>query len=233
MKIAGFQELSLIDFPKNLAAVIFTQGCNFRCPFCHNPQLIPNLGSGEYISEEDFFKFLDERHKLLDGVTITGGEPLLQENIEDFIKKIKDKGFLLKLDTNGLLFDKLNRLVSNKMLDYIAMDFKSSLNNYDSSSGVNTNIEAIKKSINLIMGSGIDYEFRTTVVAELHKKEDILKIAEFIQGGMKYVLQKFEVRDKIFDDKFLKASSITREEAFLLKDECEKFVKKCELRGWD
>ncbi|MFC1612752.1 anaerobic ribonucleoside-triphosphate reductase activating protein [Patescibacteria group bacterium] len=265
MQIAGLQKISLLDYPDKISSVVFTQGCNFICPFCHNPELtgmrgsslnashnpplippllrggaeklISPLVSGEadhlYINEKDFFKHLDERKGFIDGVCITGGEPLMQKDIADFIKKVKERGLLVKLDTNGSYPDKLRNLIKQKILDYIAMDIKNTFSNkYSEASGVNVDLNQIKKSIKLIMDSGLGYEFRTTVVKELHKKENILEIAEYINGARKYVLQKFEIRDKIMDRSFINYSSITTEEALELKKECSQFVEKVELRGW-
>jgi len=256
MRIAGLQKISLIDYPDKIATVVFTQGCNFRCPFCHNPELAghnpplippfvrggadkvisPSVRGGAdnlHIDEKDFFKHLDERKGFIDGVCITGGEPLMQNDIADFIKKVKDIGLLVKLDTNGSYPDRLKSLIEQKLLDYIAMDIKNKLSvKYSEASGVAVDLEKIKKSIKLIMNSGLDYEFRTTVVKELHKKEDILGIVEYINGARKYVLQKFEIQDKIMDRRFKKYSSITTEDVLELKRECEQFVKKIKLRGW-
>jgi len=249
MRIAGLQKISLIDYPDKIAAVVFTQGCNFRCPFCHNPELAElgnltkggtsqvELGNytrvGEYIDEKDFFHHLDERKGVIDGVCITGGEPLMQNDIADFMRKVKDRGLLVKLDTNGSYPDRLKSLMEQKLLDYIAMDIKNKFSvKYSEASGVAVDLEKIKKSIKSIMDSGLEYEFRTTVIKELHKKEDILEIVEYINGARKYVLQKFVIRDKIMDRIFLNYSSITTEEVLELKRECGKFVKKFELRGW-
>lgn len=299
MNIAGMHKLSLIDYPGKLAVVVFTQGCNFRCGFCHNPELVRvddrlNTSLRQYggqasslkpVARErqvkgglNFFDFLENRKGFLDGVCITGGEPLLQEDIEEFIRSIKERGFCVKLDTNGFLADRLERVINKNLVDYIALDIKgwfygygrsgecgenvkvASLgqslnadnsrtclrrqvvapinaeqrgNMYSRIAGINVDIEKIKKSIKLIMESGLDYEFRTTVVADLHKKEDILNIARHIQGAKKYALQKFEIRDKILDDRFLNARSITAAEAKDWQRACSDFVEECELRGWN
>lgn len=240
MKIAGFQKLSLIDYPNKMAAVIFTYGCNFRCPFCHNPELVSGAPA-EMKKDDDIFNVLKERAGFLDGVCITGGEPLLQDDLENFIKKIKEMNFLVKLDTNGLLCEKLEMIIKNGLADYIAMDIKSSLERdedgnaalYSGAAGVKVNPEKIKKSIKLIMESGIEYEFRTTIVSELHKKENIISIAKLINGAKRYNLQKFEIRDKILDNKMLNCASITKKEALELQKECKKYAQKCELRGWE
>ncbi|MFH0857042.1 MAG: anaerobic ribonucleoside-triphosphate reductase activating protein [bacterium] len=238
MQIAGAQKLSLIDYPGKMAAIIFTYGCNLRCPFCHNPELV----IAPFIkTDDDIFNVLKERKGLIEGVCITGGEPLLQDDLGEFMKEIKEMGFLVKLDTNGLLCDKLEMIIKNKLADYIAMDIKAPLRydeagndiSYYRAAGVKINTEKIKKSINLIMNSGIDYEFRTTIVSGIHKKNDIIDIAKLINGAKKYNLQKFEIRDKILDTEMLNASSISKKEALELQEECKKYAQECELRGWE
>lgn len=258
------QKMSLLDYPGRVSAVVFTSGCNFRCPFCHNPELVMPLSeykkenfplaspykggkeseinqsseeskeqsSDENNGEKEFFEFLKGRKNFLDGVCVTGGEPLLQPDMEDFIKRIRGMGFSIKLDTNGLLFEKLKNIVEKGLIDFVAMDIKSSMDKYNLATGVHVDMEQIKNSINFIMQSGIDYEFRTTVLANLHKKEDIVNIAKFIKGAKNYALQKFEVRDKILDKSFKNASSITKTEAEVWKKECERYVEKCALKGW-
>jgi len=192
MIISGMQKLTLLDYPNKTACLLFTQGCNFRCPFCHNKNLLENSSNNEIISEEEVFEYLEKRKNLLDGVCITGGEPLLQKNIEVFIKKIKEKGFLVKLDTNGSFPGRLKWLIDNKLVDYIAMDIKNNFMNYESASGVqNNNIENIKKSIEIIENSGIEHEFRTTVVKEIHNEKMLENICEFIGKNEKYYIQNF------------------------------------------
>jgi len=192
MIISGMQKLTLLDYPNKTACLLFTQGCNFRCPFCHNKSLLENSSNNEIISEEEVFEYLEKRKNLLDGVCITGGEPLLQKNIEIFIKKIKEKGFLVKLDTNGSFPGRLKWLIDNKLVDYIAMDIKNNFMNYESASGVqNNNIENIKKSIEIIENSGIEHEFRTTVVKEIHNEKMLENICEFIGKNEKYYIQNF------------------------------------------
>lgn len=192
MIISGMQKLTLLDYPNKTACLLFTQGCNFRCPFCHNKSLLENSSNNEIISEEEVFEYLEKRKNVLDGVCITGGEPLLQKNIESFIKKIKEKGFLVKLDTNGSFPGRLKWLIDNKLVDYIAMDIKNNFINYESASGVeNSNIENIKKSIEIIENSGIEHEFRTTVVKEIHNEKMLENICEFIGKNEKYYIQNF------------------------------------------
>lgn len=234
MQISGLQKLSLIDYPGKLSAVIFTQGCNFRCPFCHNPELVlPSYYNNIFIQEDAFFNFLEERKGFIDGLCISGGEPLLQTDIEEFIKRVKNKDFLVKLDTNGTSPEKLENLINKKLIDFIAMDIKSPLEKYSEAAGVNISADTLKKSMNLIISSNIDYEFRTTIVKKFHTKNDIIKIAHLIQGAKKYTLQKFLNRDKILDINLSADPSITKEEVEIWEKECVDFVQKCEIRGWE
>lgn len=192
MKISGMQKLTLLDYPGNTACLIFTQGCNFRCPFCHNKDLLSCEESVDMISEEEVFKYLEKRKGLLDGVCITGGEPLLQEDIEDFIIKVKEMGYKVKLDTNGSSPSKLKRLLDKNLLDYIAMDVKNDFLNYDKTAGINMiNIENIKRSIELIEKSTVDYEFRTTVVKQFHDLCQLEHICEYLGPKAKYYIQNY------------------------------------------
>lgn len=193
MKIYGLQKLTLLDYPKKTACTIFTGGCNFRCPFCHNALLVTDLDGAESYSEEEILEFMSKRQGLLDGVCITGGEPLLNADITGFITKIKALGFCVKLDTNGTFPQKLKELIENGLVDYVAMDIKNTKEKYAQTAGVEMpGLEEIEQSIRILMQSNIDYEFRTTVVKEFHSEEDIEKIAEWIKGAKGYFLQNFE-----------------------------------------
>ena len=193
MKIAGIQKLSLLDFPDKTCATLFTAGCNFRCPFCHNASLVLNPAEAGEVSEEEVLSFLKKRQGLLDGVCITGGEPLLQHGIEDFIKNVRELGFEIKLDTNGYLPERLKSLLASGMIDFVAMDIKNSLSRYAETAGLPSLDEnIIKESIRIIRESGVPYEFRTTVVRELHTERDILDIAELLSGAKRYALQHFK-----------------------------------------
>ncbi|HAI73904.1 TPA: anaerobic ribonucleoside-triphosphate reductase activating protein, partial [Candidatus Moranbacteria bacterium] len=163
MFIGGYQKLTLIDFPGRLAATVFTVGCNFRCPFCHNPELVSNIKQIANGLEKDFFEFLKKRKDKIEGVCITGGEPTLQPDLMEFIKKIKTLGFLVKLDTNGARPDVLKKIIEQKLVDYIAMDIKNQPKKYDATTGVKGDIARIKLSVELITRGKIPYEFRTTV----------------------------------------------------------------------
>lgn len=190
MIIQGLQKLTLLDYPEKMACTVFTPGCNFKCPFCHNASLV--RGDGDSISEQEFFKFLNTRKNILEGVCITGGEPTLQPDLPEFIRKIKDMGFLVKLDTNGYRPDVLKALVKDGLLDYVAMDIKNSKSKYALTAGIDEfNIEKIIESVDFLINGDLDFEFRTTVVKEFHDEKDILDIAEWIRGAKKYYLQKF------------------------------------------
>lgn len=192
MKIKGLQKLTLLDFPEKLACTVFTGGCNFRCPFCHNASLVTHIDD-DYISEEEFFTFLSSRKGRLDGVCVTGGEPTLDKDLKNFIRKIKALGFQVKLDTNGYAPDVLEDLILSGDVDYVAMDIKNSLDSYPKTIGLNNfDPEKIKKSVEILLAGRVPYEFRTTVVNELHSEEDFYKIGELVKGADKYFLQTFK-----------------------------------------
>jgi len=205
VKIGGIQKLSLIDYPGKICAIIFTQGCNFRCPYCHNPELVLPQMYGEIIPEEDIFGFLQKRKGSLDGVEITGGEPLLHKDIGVFLRKIKQMDYTVKLDTNGSFPNRLKDIIRNRLADYIAMDIKAPLEKYNFIAGVKVNTEDIKKSIRIIVRSGLDYHFRTTVVKGLLTIKDIKQIRRLVkkEGGQRHTLQKFRFSGKILDNSLL------------------------------
>jgi pyruvate formate lyase activating enzyme len=207
MTIHGLQKMTLLDYPEHIACTVFLGGCDFRCHYCHNFELVD--GSAAPIMDDDsFFKFLEKRQGLLDGVTVTGGEPLLRKDITRFIKKIKEMGFKVKLDTNGYHPDRLQELYREKLLDYVAMDIKNPLQKYGITTGVdNLDTGRILKSISVIMSSDIPYEFRTTVVKELHSDEDFEEIGRMISGASHYYLQQFTERDTVPDKHLTSPSS--------------------------
>lgn len=191
MLIKGLQKLTLLDYPGKMACTVFTAGCNFRCPFCHNASLVTNIDD-ERISEEEFFSFLEKRQGIIDGVCVTGGEPTLQPDLKDFLKKIKDLGYSVKLDTNGYRPEVLKDVVNSGLIDYVAMDIKNSQSKYALTTGIeNLDISKINESVEFLMSGVVDYEFRTTIVKELHTEEDIQDIVSWIQGAKKYFLQGF------------------------------------------
>lgn len=197
MNIAGVQKVTLLDYPGKVACEIFTQGCNFECPFCQNSSLIPITNTGEF-SEEEIFEYLNLRKNILDGVVITGGEPTVQKDLKSFIKKIKDLGLLVKLDTNGGNPKVLQELIDEKLVDYVAMDIKNIFNKYNITAGKRINLDNIKKSIEILKASKIDYEFRTTIIKEMHSLDDIVSICKLV-GNVKYYLQNFEDSENVID----------------------------------
>jgi pyruvate formate lyase activating enzyme len=257
MIIGGFQKVSLIDYPEKIAAVVFTQGCNFRCGYCHNPELIDGgLASPPYSSDK-ILDFLKTRIGKLDGVVITGGEPTLQKDLVDFIQKIKNLGFLVKLDTNGTHPEVVEELLERNLVDYIAMDIKAPFEKYEEITRVKVDIEKIKKSISIVMLNKCEasqnlitkdnnneilrftqndkqfiglqgYEFRTTAPKSLISKKDIIKIAQQIEGAEQYFIQNF-VQSKHIDENFT-SESYSEEELEEIRQECLKFVKNCEVR---
>ena len=226
MKINGLLKLTLLDFPGHTACTVFFGGCNFRCPFCHNATLV--RGEGENITEEEFFKFLSKRQGLLDGVCITGGEPLLQRDIADFMRKIKEMGFEVKLDTNGSFPEKLKELCSAGLVDYVAMDIKSSLEGYNRAAGVSVNTEKIRESVNFLVGGTVDYEFRTTVAKGAVLPSDMEGIGELISGAKRYFLQGFVDSGDILGEG---CGAYTQEEMSDMLATVKKYVPIAELRG--
>ena len=200
MVISGMQKLTLLDYPSKTSCLLFTQGCNFRCPFCHNSGLLAHDVESEKITEDEVFKYLQKRQGILDGVCISGGEPLLQPDIEKFVQKVKDMGFLIKLDTNGTCPKILKKLIDDKLIDYVAMDIKDDFISYEKAAGIQkVNIENIKESIKIIEGSNIDYEFRTTVVKEIHDYNHLEKICEYISPNAKYYIQNYQECDSVLN----------------------------------
>jgi pyruvate formate lyase activating enzyme len=192
MNISGLQKLTLLDYPSYIACTLFTSGCNFRCPFCHNSPLVTGEKAPSVIPESEIMSFLAKRAGVLDGVCITGGEPLLQPDLKDFIIKVRKLGYKVKLDTNGYSPDKLKALLDENLLDMVAMDIKNSPQKYALTAGKkDLDLSLISKSIDLIIHSQIRYEFRTTVVAEFHEDSDFKEIAKMIKGAKAYFIQNF------------------------------------------
>ena len=192
MYISGLQKLTLLDFPGRLAATVFLGGCNFRCPFCHNATLVLSPGKCERISEEEFFEFLASRAGKLSGVCITGGEPTMYKELKDFIRKIKNMSFAVKLDTNGTNPELVGELISEGLVDYVAMDIKNAPDKYSLTVGCDIDMRKINQTVALLLSGKVDYEFRTTVVRELHEISDFKAISEWIKGAKRYFLQTFE-----------------------------------------
>ncbi|MCH5198902.1 MAG: anaerobic ribonucleoside-triphosphate reductase activating protein [Oscillospiraceae bacterium] len=228
MNIQGFQKLTMLDFPGKTACTVFTGGCNLRCPFCHNVPLVLSPEK-EGIDENEIFSYLDKRRGVLDGVAITGGEPLIQRDIADFIKKIKSEGFLVKLDTNGFFPSALEDLLNEGLIDYVAMDVKNSREKYALTCGrENLDLSPFEKSLKLLKQGKTEYELRTTVIKEFHTVSDIESICRWIEGAPRYYLQAFK------DSGILKEGSgspLSEEEMIAMRDAARRFIPVVELRG--
>lgn len=230
VSIRGLQKTTLVDYPGKVACTVFLPDCNLRCPFCHNPALINDVESLPEVAEDEFFSFLESHGKWLDGVCITGGEPCLSPDLPVFLKKIRDKGFLVKLDTNGSLPDCLKPLFDDKLVDFVAMDIKASPERYSEAAGVRVNISRIQDSINLIRSSGVSYEFRTTVIPRLHSRDDLLEIGEWLKGSDVYVLQQFRGDFGTLDPLWAEEESYPREKFQGFKEMLNPYFKKVVLR---
>lgn len=232
MLIDGLQKVTLLDYPGKIAATIFTFGCNFCCGFCHNPHLVKSelrQVNPEY-TEKKILEFLKSRNDFLEGAVITGGEPTLQDDLPDFIKKIRVLNFLVKVDTNGTEPQMIEELIKKDLVNFWAMDIKNAPHKYEDTVSRPVSVLQIQKSINLIKNSGNDYEFRTTIVESLHTPEDILDIARWLEGSKKLVLQKFIPREQLVDQKFVTQKSFSVEVLQKLAKKCEEWVGKCEVR---
>lgn len=202
MRIAGLQKLTLLDFPGKTATTAFTPGCNFRCPFCHNADLVTGVSAADAsagaVSLDEFFAFLEKRRGLLDGVCVTGGEPLLQPDIEDFCANVRSRGFAVKLDTNGSFPDRLRALVDAGLVDYVAMDVKNAPERYAETAGVSPfDLAPVQESMDFLRDGTLPYEFRTTVVRELHSADDLRALAAWIEGATAWHLQSFIDADSV------------------------------------
>ena len=218
MKISGFQKLTLLDFPGKIACIIFTQGCNFCCSYCQNSLLIPHENE-ELIAEEEIFEYLNQRKKILDGIVISGGEPTIQIGLTNFIKRVKELGLLVKLDTNGSNPNLLKQLIEEKLVDYVAMDIKNLLEDYEEVTKCKVNIANIKKSMEILKQGKVEYEFRTTIIKNIHTLDKILEICKYFDKKHPVYLQNFEQSEYVIDKKL---ESFTKDELI----EIEKKVKK-------
>jgi len=247
MIIGGLQKLTLIDYPGKLAATVFLAGCNFRCPWCYSAELVlpekikkqlypvksakggAKQFNGARISEKEFFNFLESKKGLVEGVVICGGEPLLNKELPKFIKKIKKLKYAVKIDTNGSWPEMLKKLIDEKLVDYVAMDIKAPKEKYSEIVGREMNIKNIERSVLLLKENKIDYEFRTTIVPSLLKKEDIIKIADWISGAKKYYLQNFRP-EKTIDPKFEKIKPYPEEYLLEIQKAISPFFEMCQIR---
>ena len=237
MLLGGIQKFTLLDYPGKIACTIFTVGCNFRCPFCHNSELVlpDKIKETDIIPEDDFFGFLERKKGLLEGVVICGGEPTVHKDLLRFTKKIKEMGFAVKLDTNGSNPEVLKKMLDDSLIDYVAMDIKAPKEKYYLLAGLpqrdnNELVKNIENSISLLQKSKINYEFRTTLVPNFLDKKDILNIAQWIKGARLYVLQGFKPKNTL-DPELEKLIPYTDEYFQKVKKEVEPFLGKCVVRN--
>ena len=231
INIGGFEKSTLLDYPGKVSAVVFTHGCNLRCPYCHNPELvIDKFENDSSFSEAYVLDFLKKRVGKLDGVVVTGGEPLIQKGILDFIHRIKDMGFLVKLDTNGMLPGKLKDALGTGDIDCVAMDVKYSKEGYRTFSGLKGVNKKIQESIDLILSSGLDYEFRTTYVKGIHTKESVEEISKMIKGSKDYFIQNFR-SGKTIDMELSPQNSFTDKELKEFKKIASQYIPKVKIRN--
>lgn len=229
MIIKGFQKLTLLDFPGRTACTVFTAGCNFRCGFCHNALLVTETDD-TFVPENEFFDFLKTRVGILDGVAITGGEPLLQKGIKEFMRKIRALGFMIKLDHNGTKPELLKEIIDEGLVDYVAVDIKNSPEKYAMTVGLNElDITPIKKTVDILVNGSVDYEFRTTVNDELFTIEDFKKIGEFIKGAKRFFIQQFKDSGNLIEKDFF--SPCPKETLELFKSTVAPYVESVEIRG--
>ena len=214
MKISGIQKLTLLDFPGKVACTIFTPGCNLRCPFCHNASLV--------------FSCTDEIGEESDGRCVTGGEPLLQKDIADFLRKVKSLGYQIKLDTNGTFPERLQPLLEEHLVDYVAMDIKAAPDNYNNATGVVTDLAKIRRSVELLRQSGVAHEFRTTTVKGIHTSDDFAAIAQWLQGEENYYIQQYKIADDMIGAPF---ESFTKDELDAFAAVMKQTVKNVGVRG--
>jgi len=232
MQIKGFQKTSMVDYPEKIVSVIFLTNCNFRCPYCHNPEIVLNDPKIEEIPQEEVIEYMKEKRKWVDGICITGGEPCLHKDLPEFIEKIKKEGFLVKLDTNGTNHEMIKELLDKKLLDFISMDIKSSLENYEKIVKINFGNfgkNKIERCVDIIRNSGVDYEFRTTILPELHSREDLKKIGEWLKGSKNFALQNFRP-GKCLNPSYNKKSRFKKEELEDFKLMLEPYFEKVKIR---
>ncbi len=233
MLISGVQKFTMLDFPEHTSAIVFTPGCNMRCGYCHNkefvlPEEIKKISSS-FIDEKIVFNFLEKRKGLLDGLVISGGEPTLQRDLKSFIEKVRNLGFKIKLDTNGARFEVLKDLVESGLLNYVAMDVKTSLSKYNELVGPLIKVQDIENSINFLKENRVPYEFRTTFIKEVHSTEIIEDIKKLLSGSDKYFLQSFRSANTL-EEKFQCYNAFSKGEMIELKNEFAKFIKKVDIR---
>ena len=229
MKIGGFQKTSLLDYPDRISAIVWTVDCNFKCPFCYNKNLVD--GNVELFNEDEVLSFLKKRKGLLEALSISGGEPFLQKDILDFTSKVKKLGYLVKIDTNGTFPERLKELIDKKLVDYVSMDIKAPKNKYNKLAGIKANLKKIEQSIEIIKNNAPDYEFRTTFVPDLLKKEDIIEIAKWLEGSKRFYLQQFKSDTPLISSKLDNVAPYSKEDIIKTLEEIKPFFKSCGVRG--
>lgn len=228
MKTYGLEKLSLVDYDGHMCATVFTAGCNFECPFCHNSDLVKVQNLHE-IPHDEIFAHLEKRKNIIDSVCISGGEPTLQSDLPEFCKTLKSRGFLVKLDTNGTNFDMLKSLIEQKLVDYVAMDIKNSPRMYEKTAGRKVDLENIKKSVEFLKANKIPYEFRTTLVCDHHDDKSIEEMGKWLQGAQKLFLQHFVDSGSCIENGL---QEIDLKTATHFKEILEKYIKSVYLRGY-
>jgi pyruvate formate lyase activating enzyme len=230
MTFGGIEKLTLIDYPGKVACVVYTIGCNFRCPYCHNPELVDETVEAR-IAEDEVFALLARKTGFLDGIVITGGEPTMHgDDLLRFMAEVKSRGFLVKLDSNGTNPDVLRKAIERHLADYLAMDIKAPLSKYNAAVGRPVDTAAIRASIELIKASAVPYEFRTTVVKSMLSPEDIEAIGRDIQGARRYYLQKFISSNLMLNPQFKKKTTYSDEEFETIRQTLHRYVESCEVR---
>lgn len=231
MKVTGIQKLTLLDYPGTVACTVFTAGCNFRCPFCHNAMLVlPEQITQDYLTDDEVFDFLRKRRGVLDGVAVTGGEPLLHKDMPDFLARVKELGYKIKLDTNGSNPDLLREIVEKKLVDRVAMDIKNAPEKYAETIGFeHFDLGPVEESKNFLLAGNMDYEFRTTVVRGIHTEESLIGAAKWIQGAKEYYLQQFKDSGNLVLGEGL--SAYDEKQMHALADAVREYVPAVEVRG--
>ena len=227
MKISGFQKLTLLDYPGKIACIIFTQGCNYKCSYCQNSLLIP-CGNEKLIDEEEVFDYLEKRKNMLDGIVISGGEPTIQRGLVNFIERVKKIGLLVKLDTNGSNPAIIKKLIDEELVDYVAMDIKNVFDEYENVTKCKVNIKNIQDSIKCLQESKIEYEFRTTIIKNIHTVDKILNICKFLGKNQNIYLQNFEQSEYVLDKRL---ESFSKKELKKIEEEVKNKYPNVIVRG--
>ena len=227
MNVQGYQKLTLLDYPGRTACTVFTGGCNLRCPFCHNAGLVRTPLAGPNFTDE-VLAYLQKRKGILDGVCVTGGEPLLQPDLVDFLRKVKDMGYAIKLDTNGMLPQRLAEVLATNLVDYVAMDIKSSPDGYAAATGTDADVSAVTDSLSLLRQSGIPYELRTTAVRGIHTEADFIAIGEWLGEVPAYFIQRFVDSGQLLGEGF---DAFSPEEMEHLLTTVRAYIPSAQLRG--